>query len=292
MAKDHILTNRNRKIKTALFISGQIREHEYTRRIVDMYKREMPWARIIGATWDTCEVPEDLGIPVHVYPEPEMHYKPYEANEHVYYNYRQYKKKIDTMSRSPGKKPDPGHRDTHQTKQILIHNMLLQEYEDEFDVVIRVRWDSLVGRGLSLYRLVEEAMMDPAVVTMSCRSTFNVSINHRMLSWDSKYCAGVSSIPHVKPLTCAGLFPFEKEVGRVIAHAENSPMIIDYGLIVHRTYDWDTELVDRLHRDELLLPAEWGWYQVLVEHPQNRHRHWEGGACLFRAASRYAEEIL
>tara|TARA_R110000868_G_scaffold289244_1_gene549377 strand:- start:3909 stop:4796 length:888 start_codon:yes stop_codon:yes gene_type:complete len=288
------ITNPHRKIKTALFIAGQIRhDAAMLRRIIAMYQREMPWIQIIGACWDTCELNEEIGIPVHRFPEPVMHYKPYEANEHVYYAFSQYKKKIDNMARSPGKLPDENNRDTHQTKQMLIHNELLKKFEGEFDVVIRVRWDALLGRGLQMYRLVEEAMMCPAVVSLGCRSTFNVGLDNRVMTYDSKYCDGICGPPHIKPKDQPGMYPYRgsENEAKVWVTKHQVPMMTDYGPIIHRTHDWNTELIDRLHKDKLLLPAEWGWYQVLVEHPQNRHRHWDGGAVIFRAGDHLLDAL-
>jgi hypothetical protein len=60
-------------------------------------------------------------------------------------------------------------------------------------------------------------------------------------------------------------------------------MLNDSGIIIHRTDDWDTELVDRLHNTKKLLAAEFGWHQVLVQGTKH-HRwvHYDGGAMLTR----------
>jgi hypothetical protein len=274
--------NRFRNLKVGIFISGQLRQVDRLPEIIGKLKKEAPFAKIIGAHWDSCfkkhgSQADALKLKIHVLPEPEITYKPYTRNKHQYEKYYGFLQKI--LRGKSDKDPDPlglptgenDQRPKNQTKMILIHNEMIKRYQNDFDVVARIRWDHRMGDDLNLYELFEEAYTFPSVVSLCNRPTFQIGLNNRFLSFDSHFSApGNNGLPHAR------------ENQQVVLSATDLPMVNDYGLIIHRPADWDCDLVDDLHNKKMLLPAEWGWYQCLIELPNNRLRHWDGGISILR----------
>lgn len=269
-----------RNLRVGVFLSGQLREYEHLPAIVKEIKREFSFAKVIGCVWDTCEKkygPQNkrLQIPIHTIPEPVIDYNPYWANEHVYENHPEWSRKISHCPPVEDKfseHPDLENRHTHQTKMIIGHNHLVKQYYNDFDIMVRARWDVFIGENLSLMELCEEAYRLPAVVSLGCRIGFPVHKNERVKTFDSHN-------------TTFGL-PYLKR-NMVLVQRQVTPMVTDYGLIFHRNVDWPVEFVEDLRKNKKLLPAEWGWWQTMIERKSIRYVHYDGGSGIYRTKMKY-----
>lgn len=277
-------------MKVGFFVSGQIRVIHRISELMLNFKKEVPFAEFIGACWKSCENTYDLenlkketGIRINVFPDITLNYKPYQDN----INYDQinwsriWNNKIDefrkkgafkTLSDNPTK--EELHlidRLSHQTKQILIHNEMMRKYKGQYDVIIRGRWDGALGSGLALKNLVDECYEHKALVTLFYRSGYPIDLNQRMLTFDSHCTYLNKGIPSIEVNRRS--FTYIPEI---------APWIHDGGLIIHRDEDWDCDLVDTLHKNKNLLPAEWGWCQILRTPGNRRYLHYDGGCTVVR----------
>lgn len=265
-----------RKLRVGVFLSGQLRNLSALPDIVNNVRREFPSAKIIGCMWQTCfdrfgSQSERLGIPIHIKPEPVINYNPYWANEHSYDNHWSWRSKkshwIEVEDKFE-KTPDPKNRHTHQTKMILGHTYLVKKYYNDFDIMIRARWDHFLGEGLHLYELCEETYRLPAIISLGCRDGFRVNKDYRIKTLDTHNSR-------------FGL-PFVHQDNRIILQKDISPFVTDYGLIFHRNVDWPVEFIENLHENKKLLPAEWGWWQTIIERKSMRYIHYDGGSGIYR----------
>jgi len=278
MTRGCLILNKTKKIKVGVFISGVIRELEYLPFIVQNLKREMPFADIIGgASLDCLEkygnLSKELGIHIDYADNDGVDYNPYSDNSDFYDHY-QWNRKFEYFK--PARFPFGGEneRQANQIRMLLRHNDLVKQYGNNFDVIVRVRWDHALGRDLQLYDLISECYKLSSTVSLAQRPNYKVDICRRMMSYDSLYQRHIGYLPVMS----------ENPDNDVHLTLPDTPMMVDYGLLMHRSNLWDTDMVDDFHRKKSILPAEFGWYQLLFEHVENaRYRHWDGGAGIFRA---------
>jgi len=132
------------------------------------------------------------------------------------------------------------------TKQILAHNSLVAKLNKKYDVIVRVRWDLYFSDALNYACFLEKAKDEGPVG----------------LGW---------AVMDTKLLD----FPVKHNM------TKNNPrwwkMISPDSLIMHTPEIWNVDMVNSLHEKKELLPAEWGWYQILCSNGKNNHTTYKGG---------------
>ena len=138
----------------------------------------------------------------------------------------------------------------HANKQILAYADLLSKTPDDFDVVIRTRWDIRVSQTVDFKPYLEKAYKKGPVGFMT-RPNRGHSHN-RLLQ-----------VPKDDILDdWYGYLPDQ--------------------LIMHRKEHFDINLANKLHAEKNLAPAEWGFYQVMSEPFGDIHTSIHGGAVIAR----------
>lgn len=199
--------------------------------------------------------------------EPHIHYHPYKENPKVISNWN-YQKKL--------KYPND-ERHVHQTKQILAHNELMKLVSFDYDIIIRCRWDTTISPLIDFMPFVKECYDTPCTVSISTRKDYERSIMHigEVASWK---------------------FPFlnhRDDMTNKVTQSRTCEMLLDNGIIIHRSCDWSRELTEELHTNKKLLAAEFGWWQVLVEGTSHKQWiHYDGGATITRTLIKSDREIL
>jgi len=280
-------------MKVGFFVSGQVRVIHRISELMQNFKKEIPFAEFIGACWKSCEITygienlqKETGMKIHVFNDQTLNYKPYQDN--INYDkinwWKGWNEKINqlrkqgafkTLSDNPTEKElKTIDRLSHQTKQILIHNEMMRKYKGQYDVIIRGRWDGCLGTGLALKNLVDECYEYKALITLFYRSGYPIDLNQRILTFDSHATYLNKGIPSID----------NRDVNRrSFAYIPAvAPWIHDGGLIFHRDEDWDCDLVDTLHKNKNLLPAESGWCQILRTPGNRRYLHYDGGCTVVR----------
>jgi hypothetical protein len=249
-------------MKVGIFVSAQIRgEVSRLKRNFNLLLDSFRNSEIVFGVWtyqkEEFDFFNEFSDKTLYVDEPVINYRPYIDNPNALMDYM-YQKKL--------KKPDDRHQ--HQTKQILIHNELMKKYGKDYDVIVRSRYDTTVGLFINFNKFVYECYDDPSVISISTRKDYH------------------SSILTIGEL-CSNDFPYMNHrndtTNKVILRL-TSKMLLDNGIIIHRSCDWNSQLVESLHADKKLLPAEFGWWQILVEGAlHNNWKHYDGGASLSRS---------
>ena len=138
----------------------------------------------------------------------------------------------------------------HQNKQILAYADLLSKIPDDFDVLIRMRWDILVSKKVNFKPYLEKAYEEGPV-------GFMVRGNRG------------------HPLDNLLDVPKDDIMDDWYGYLPDS-------LIMHKREHFDIDLVKKLHKEKNLAPAEWGWYQIMSEPFGDIHTSVHGGAIIAR----------
>lgn len=260
-------------MKIGIFIQGQLRRSDGELNLMlDVLSDAFPDAEFCYATWNTeyekrKEFCDSLTGNLELFEEFDIGYEPYLDNPDAVKDYQYYKKYND---------PNPP-RHRHQTKQILLHNELIKKYGHRYDVIVRTRWDSTASPFIDFMPYVKEAYDTPAMVTLMGRPTLN-----------NKMC-GIYD-------RCNSNFPYHLYYfgdGHIkYVNVAETHMVSDSGLIIHKTDDWNCDLVDELHNTKKLLAAEFGWWQVLVD--GTSHHNWVNytGGCMLTRCIQKDERAL
>lgn len=211
------------------------------------------------ATWNDTRkgiVPE----PDFMYEQPKLNYHPILDTEPfpVYKNIK-YKEEAKTNIRVK-------EISSQRTKQILIHNYLLSDIKEDYDIIIRLRFDSLLSTKINWLELIEKSHNE------QCAQGFAI----RRKRW--KDHDKIFDIPHV-------YMPKDRMISSGGVKESND---WNYGVndhaIIHPRNLWDCDMVTRYHNEGKLQPGEWGWYQILSEPHGDNHHSYYGGVVLERYA--------
>lgn len=122
-------------------------------------------------------------------------------------------------------------RTKNQTKQILAHASLLNSIEKDYDIIVRARHDTYVyGMGNFDHLIYKSQRENIAIGLATLKEHSREFYRLHDVGKDYKEC-----------------FLFDQ-------------------LIIHPRKLFDVEKVYKLHHEKRLLPAEFGWYQVMNEH--------------------------
>ena len=138
----------------------------------------------------------------------------------------------------------------HASKQILAYADLLTKIPDDFDVLIRMRWDILVSQKVDFKPYLEKAYEEGPVGFMTRGRPGH----------------------HVDNLLDV---PKDDIMDDWYGYLPDS-------LIMHKREHFDIDLVKKLHKEKNLAPAEWGFYQVMSEPYGDIHTSVHGGAQIAR----------
>lgn len=140
------------------------------------------------------------------------------------------------------------------TKQILAHNSLVAKLDKPYDIIVRVRWDLYFSDTLDYSEFLKKA---------KCEGPVGLGYPR----WDLKMLANPEEYPKIK------------------SNKRWWKMISPDNLIMHTPEIWSVDMVNSLHKQKELLPAEWGWYQILCSDGNDKHTGYRGGAISLTASN-------
>jgi hypothetical protein len=257
-------------MKVGIFVSTQIRNPRIIKRNLDFLLDSFDNSEFVFGIWTYQKIYgkilEKYSDKILYVDEPIIHYDPYIDNPTAIMHH-QYQKKLKA----------PNERHKHQTKQILIHNELMKKYETNYDVIVRCRYDTTISPFIDFNQFIDECYEKPATIAISTRTDYHPSILTvgEFASNDYPYM-------------------YHRSEGKYFARCvKTTEMLLDNGVLIHKSSDWNSELVEKLHSDKKLLAAEFGWWQILVDGTShNNWKHYDGGAGISRTLIDSDREIL
>ena len=230
-------------MRVAVLVSGIIKANkkfpELMARIIEVNKSIFSGADFYYATWDNEKNRKlfDIYYPeeeCHYFDEPEIHYHPYLNVPEEYHLSEDFTKKVQYFS----SKRHLHEWTSHHTKQHLIHCYLLDKIEKDYDVIVRLRFDSFIHRKANFYSYVEDAYQT------GYAHGFSVTKRHKFNEF------------------------YDSPEGTL------KDYMLDQ-LIIHNANNIDTREVYKLYEEKRLRAAEFGWYQVLSQ-PYVGHKNHHG----------------
>jgi hypothetical protein len=138
----------------------------------------------------------------------------------------------------------------NRNKQLLGYADLMSKIPDNYDLIIRARWETIVSEKFDYKSYKEKALHDGPVGFM-IRPNRNQSIDDNLIVSKDKSDDWFYFLPDA--------------------------------LIFHKKEQFNVDLVHSLHKEKNLLPAEWGWHQILSRpYGGDIHTSVHGGAHIAR----------
>jgi hypothetical protein len=225
-------------MKVAVCVSGLL-SGDYVIRNNVVQKEKFSNADFYYATWIKEKNKFQKNFPndnCFFFEEPEMHYHPYFPENFTSEYFKETKDWILKTNKTAWS--------SHHTKQILIHALLLNNIKNDYDIIVRTRFDAFIWR-------------DP---TANFESFLEDSFRNNRVN-----AFAVTRKPMFKTL-------YESDY---VSNPKMKYWLLDQ-LIIHPTSMFDIDNVFRLHQSKQLRAAEYGWHQVLSEPYGNNHRNWHG----------------
>lgn len=208
---------------------------------------------IFFATWEEHKNKQSESLDCSYFPEPVLDYNPWlDCEESPHPKYAGYRKRMLSGEKMNPKLP-------HATKQIVAHAYQLKhQVPKHFDLIVRTRWDTFISQQLDFQKYLEYAYENRCAVGFAIRGNRH---------------------PYVHKF---------REVPKIYPKVDQHPSVsndwgwwINDNMIIHHRYIFKPDEVLKLHEEGKLLPAEYGWYQVLSE-GRDDHVSVYGGAALER----------
>jgi len=140
-------------------------------------------------------------------------------------------------------------------KQLLIHNEMMKSIPDEYDMIVRSRFDVVVSDQIPWGELIQESYDKDMPIGLNCMNYY-----------------GTHKFNELKPM------------------GKETTYYINDALIIHPRDCWDTDLVDTLYKNKELKSAEEGWYQILSEPFGYYHKSYHGG-CYLSARWEHVKDV-
>lgn len=222
------------------------------------------------STWKECESTFNEFLPnktVVILPQPVMNYHPFIdavptatslLPEPFQSNLRRILKGPINKSKQIRQQVESGKLDPNSwtatkyqngNKQILSHAYLVQSIPPEYDMIIRVRYDTVIS------------------TVVDFASWLDISFN-------TQSAVGFAIMPRGK---VRRKYSLNKLVRASTSNEVLGQTFLMDHLIMHPRNIFDVERVKKLHTDKQLLPHEFGWWQTL-SFPHNNHTNIHGGA--------------
>jgi hypothetical protein len=225
-------------MKTALCITGIYRPwvNPPIPYLIEEMKKILNPTDVYYHTWS--EYKDKTPFDVHHCPEPVLNYHPVDdvTVECLHGKFIKYKE--NKLFRN---------KTFHRNKQLLGYADLMSKIPDDYDLIIRARWETIVSNKFN-YKKYMDIALEKGPVGFMIREK------------------------RKQPQTVHDDFKVSKDI------YEDWFQFLPDALIFHKKEQYNIDLVKTLHKQKNLLPAEWGWYQILSKPYGTIHTSVHGGA--------------
>ena len=239
-------------MKLAICVTGLCRGD--THGMIIALRKHFPTGDFFFGTWENKPSVSDK---TKFYPEPKIHYHPVLDVETSCPAPKWEKEKHKCVTSITRRR-----RVYHHTKQILGHAYLLNDIPDDYDMIIRARYDINVSN-VNFTPWLEKSYTEKRAVGFGTR-------------WKRH-----------------PVFDKLKEISKIYPTGNDKNVSNDWGwylmdpMIFHPRSLFDVNNVFELHKTKKLRPAEWGWYQVLSEPYEDNHCCVYGGIAIEKHYEKY-----
>tara|TARA_Y100001954_G_scaffold238463_1_gene306203 strand:+ start:5555 stop:6295 length:741 start_codon:yes stop_codon:yes gene_type:complete len=240
-------------MKLAICFSGIVRGT--VGRNVNNVKKAMPEADFFYATWEERQNENSKMYKCKTYPEPKLHYNSWTECivDNPHHKYAQYKHGISNKVGGVYNNESLN----HSTKQILAHAYQVKDLPEEYDMIVRIRWDTVCGSLINFTKYVEQSYKENIAIGFSIRGGRHTELNKFV------------EIPKIYAT-----------LDTDISVSRDWCWWLNDNLIIHPRKKFNPDKVLKLHEEKKLWPAEYGWYQALSENDD--HLCVYGGAAIER----------
>ncbi len=207
-----------------------------------IHKSLFPDADFYYATWDIFKLEFENVFPnekCKYFSEVNMHYHPYVDIDKKDHCSTHYEKTTNWVKKGGKERID---WTSHHTKQILIHAWLIDEIKNNYDVIVRTRFDAYIFKEAKFSGYLEDTFKNNRA---NCFGATKQSKFDMLMEFDP------------------------------VKHSRFNYWLLDQ-LIIHNSNVVDIEHVNLLHEEKKLHAAEYGWYQALSMPYGSNHRNHDG----------------
>ena len=221
------------------------------------FQQIFPDIDIFAATWDYEKSNKNLPTDTYFFPQPNMHYHslmdiPDDIMPPVLKTWDLRKKcKTDRKIRE---------KIGNGTYQILCHSLLLQSIPNDYDMIIRSRWDTHLSPHVDFDTLITNSYNNKKAIGLGVRTTRYTKL-HKLYA-----------IPKI----------WNRMPGSDLSISHDWGGYIMDPLILHPREIFNHDLCWNLHNQKHLMSSERGWYQILSKPFSDNHDCYYGGAQLER----------
>ena len=237
-------------MKPVICISGVARGN--IKRNIRHLRKAFPDIPMFFSSWEETKNGMSEEFKSSYYPEPHIHYNPWCecVTDNPHPKYHAYKKDFINKTGMANQA-----KLMNATKQLIAHAYQVADLPEEYDMIIRTRWDTIVSEHLNFSAYLNQSYNDKQAIGFAIRGGRHIKLDK------------FKDIEHVyiTPET-------DQTWSRDWSYWLND------NLIFHRRDMYDCDLVHKLHKEKRLWPAEYGWYQVLSV--MDNHHCVYGGAAL------------
>lgn len=219
-------------MKVAVCVGGLL--YNDSEKLMELLKERFPHYDFFFGVWKGRENDLSKKLNAFVYEEHEPKYHPYlDIDKNTWPP--KIKDIVDKMhsKMATGGEMKMIQKAPHQTKQIIMHAHMLDSIPEEYDMIVRTRFDILLyDKGIPFEKFIEESYKENKAIGF-CRKMSN---NH-------------------------GPYWSAKDTHR---HNWWEGFLMDL-VLLHPRKLFDADRMWKLHEEKKLLAAEFGWYQILSE---------------------------
>lgn len=201
-------------------------------------RRNFPTADVYVGTWAPYEelLKKELpNEPYKLFDEPKSHYHPYLDMPKV----DMVSDKMRKFSDIYKSKPDLHERTRHQSKQIMCHANMVNSLPQDYDVIVRARFDTFTYTNAKFDQYVQAVYNKKIPIGFACLKPHWATFN-KVVELNDK--------------------------------DENRDRYLFDSLIIHHRSNLDPKYVFDLYEKQKLCPAEFGWFQALSLPNGSKHR--------------------
>ncbi|MGV7234724.1 MAG: hypothetical protein ACQ9ET_00555 [Nitrosomonadaceae bacterium] len=227
-------------LKVAVCISGVCEGN--AKQNIEMLQSQFPYDFFFGV-WEQTKVSNDLGAIA--FREPATSYHPYcDITNCTTPKFNEKKAKLIRL----GKRDAVYEKTQHQSKQIIAHAHLLDYIPQQYNMIIRTRYDVIISNKIDYTQHIERAYHEKCAIGFgtlyNLQPTMHEILPARPRSWDG---------------------------------------YLQDTFIIHPRALFDTARAFDLYDKKQLRAAEFGWYQILSEPHGDNHICFYGGSQINRA---------